>query len=35
MELSEWWIIGFIISIVNIAIWMIVGGIWWKFLGLY
>ncbi|MEH0861917.1 anion permease [Halobacteriovorax sp. DPLXC-1] len=35
VELSEWWIIGFIISIVNIAIWMIVGGIWWKFLGLY
>ncbi|WP_205570964.1 anion permease [Halobacteriovorax sp. BALOs_7] len=33
--MSEWWIIGFIISIVNIAIWMTVDGIWWKFLGLY
>ncbi len=35
VELSDWWKVGFIISIVNILIWMIVGGAWWKLLGLF
>lgn len=30
---KEWWIIGFIISVLNIAIWAGVGSLWWKYLG--
>lgn len=32
VTLSEWWGIGFIVSIVNLLIWGIVGGFWWKVL---
>lgn len=35
VSVSTWWRIGFIISLVNIAIWLIVGGLWWKILGLW
>lgn len=31
--LGEWWKIGFITSVVNLFIWILVGGLWWKFLG--
>lgn len=31
--LGEWWKIGFITSLVNLLIWCIIGGLWWKFLG--
>jgi len=30
---KEWWKIGFIVSAVNIAIWLGVGSMWWKYLG--
>lgn len=30
---SEWWIMGFIVSVVNLVIWGVVGGVWWKVLG--
>jgi divalent anion:Na+ symporter, DASS family len=30
-----WWRLGFIASIVNLVIWVGVGGIWWKVLGLW
>lgn len=32
---GEWWKNGFIISLVNIVIWMVAGGVWWKILGLW
>ncbi len=32
---GQWWKMGLIISFVNIAVWMICGGIWWKVLGLW
>lgn len=35
VELKTWWILGFIMSIVFIVIWMGVGGLWWKLIGLY
>ncbi|MFG1485720.1 anion permease [Halobacteriovorax sp. RZ-1] len=35
VELSDWWKMGFFISIINILIWMIIGGAWWKLLGLF
>jgi len=31
--LGEWWKIGFITSVVNLIIWCLIGGLWWKFLG--
>lgn len=33
VTISEWWRIGFIVSIVNVLIWGSVGGLWWKVLG--
>ncbi|KAK8936786.1 hypothetical protein KSP39_PZI012222 [Platanthera zijinensis] len=35
VPLSKWWSYGFIVSVVNILIWLGVGGIWWKFIGLW
>ncbi len=35
VSVATWWKMGFIISIVNILIWMIIGGLWWKVLGLW
>ncbi|KAG8389003.1 hypothetical protein BUALT_Bualt02G0184200 [Buddleja alternifolia] len=35
VPLAKWWGYGFIISIVNLVIWLGVGGVWWKFIGLY
>ena len=32
---GEWWKVAGIVSLVNIAIWMLAGGLWWKFLGLW
>lgn len=31
--LGEWWKTGFIVSVVNLAIWFYLGGLWWKVLG--
>ncbi|KAL5831965.1 hypothetical protein ACOSQ4_017319 [Xanthoceras sorbifolium] len=35
VPLSKWWGYGFLISVVNIIIWLGVGGIWWKAIGLW
>jgi DASS family divalent anion:Na+ symporter len=35
VSVSTWWRIGFISSAVNIVIWMVIGGLWWKLLGLW
>ncbi|XP_028068100.1 dicarboxylate transporter 1, chloroplastic [Camellia sinensis] len=35
VPLAKWWGYGFVISVVNIIIWLGVGGIWWKFIGLW
>lgn len=32
---NEWWKIGFFISIIHVIIWLGVGGVWWKGLGLW
>lgn len=34
-SIKEWWITGFIVSVINIIIWVSVGLVWWKILGLY
>ncbi|MFP3014480.1 MAG: DASS family sodium-coupled anion symporter [Arsenophonus sp.] len=31
--LSEWWKTGFILSIVNLFIWIVIGSLWWNILG--
>ena len=35
VELSTWWKLGFLASLINILIWLIAGGLWWKLLGLW
>ena len=32
---KDWWRLGFIISLVNIVIWLTVGTVWWKIIGLF
>ncbi len=32
---SNWWRIGFVISIMNLAIWLGIGMWWWKLIGLW
>ncbi|SUC39267.1 sodium:sulfate symporter [Proteus mirabilis] len=31
--LGEWWKAGFVMSIVNLIIWITLGSLWWKVLG--
>lgn len=35
LKVREWWKIGFVMSIAHFIIWGVVGGAWWKFLGLW
>uniref|UniRef100_A0A803PTQ4 Dicarboxylate transporter 1, chloroplastic n=1 Tax=Cannabis sativa TaxID=3483 RepID=A0A803PTQ4_CANSA len=35
VPLGKWWGYGFLISVVNIIIWLGIGGVWWKFIGLW
>jgi DASS family divalent anion:Na+ symporter len=32
---AQWWRIGFLISLLHLAIWLPVGFMWWKIIGLY
>ena len=32
---GTWWKLGFLISLVNIAIWLGVGSVWWKLIGMW
>ncbi|MGC5326070.1 anion permease [Brevibacillus sp. SYSU BS000544] len=32
---NKWWSLGFLISILHIVLWFVVGGFWWKVLGLW
>ena len=32
---AKWWKIGLVMSVINILIWSIIGGLWWKYLGWY
>jgi divalent anion:Na+ symporter, DASS family len=34
VPLRVWWALGALISVVNIAIWLGVGGVWWNVLGI-
>lgn len=35
VALGEWWRVGLIVSVVNIAIWVGIGAAWWRVLGLW
>lgn len=35
VDLKMWWIVGFVLSIVYLAIWMGIGPLWWSWLGLW
>jgi DASS family divalent anion:Na+ symporter len=35
VTLADWWRLGFLISVVNVLIWLGIGGAWWKLIGLW
>jgi DASS family divalent anion:Na+ symporter len=35
VEVGDWWRLGFVISLVNLVVWLGVGSIWWRILGLW
>ena len=35
VEMGTWWKLGGLISIINIIIWLGIGGLWWKTLGIW
>ncbi|NWJ40058.1 MAG: DASS family sodium-coupled anion symporter [Geothrix sp.] len=35
VEVGTWWRLGLLVSLVNIVIWVGIGGLWWKVLGLW
>ena len=35
VSFGEWWKVGFICSVVNLAIWSTVGFAWWKLIGVW
>jgi divalent anion:Na+ symporter, DASS family len=32
---GDWWKLGFIISLINIVVWLGIGPLWWKLIGMY
>jgi DASS family divalent anion:Na+ symporter len=35
VPLADWWRLGAIVSVVNITIWLGIGGLWWKLLDIW
>lgn len=35
VTLGEWWKVGFIMSVVELVIFVVIGAVWWKILGYY
>jgi DASS family divalent anion:Na+ symporter len=35
VKIGDWWRLGFICSVVNLLIWGLIGGLWWKFIGVF
>lgn len=35
VSLADWWRVGFVVSVANLAIWLTLGFAWWKVLGLW
>ena len=32
---NQWWRVGFLVSLWNLAVWDVVGSAWWKLIGLW
>jgi divalent anion:Na+ symporter, DASS family len=35
VELGTWWKLGALTGVVNLLIWLVVGGLWWKIIGIW
>lgn len=35
VEMKDWWKHGFVISLIFLGVWFIIGGAWWKLIGLW
>ena len=35
VSFRDWWRTGFIVSVLNLVVWILVGVLWWKILGLW
>lgn len=35
VKMGTWWKVGFVMSVVNIIIWFVIGSAWWKIIGLW
>jgi DASS family divalent anion:Na+ symporter len=35
VEVGVWWRLGFVVSLVNLVVWLGLGGVWWRVLGLW
>jgi DASS family divalent anion:Na+ symporter len=35
IPMRDWWRVGAVVSVVNIAIWATVGFAWWRLLGIW
>ena len=35
VEMKDWWKLGGLASLANIVIWLGIGGIWWKVIGMW
>lgn len=34
-EIGTWWKPGLLVGVVNVVTWLVLGGRWWKLLGLW
>jgi divalent anion:Na+ symporter, DASS family len=35
VELRTWWKLGALTGGINLLIWLLVGGLWWKIIGIW
>jgi DASS family divalent anion:Na+ symporter len=35
LDQAAWWKYGFLVSVFNLAVWLLIGGAWWKLIGLW
>jgi len=35
VPVGKWWTVGGVVSVINLTIWIGIGGLWWKILGLW
>lgn len=33
LAVSDWWRLSFFVSLLNLSVWTVIGGLWWKILG--